>query len=244
MTKTRLDGRSSVEMRELRIEISPLRYAEGSCMLYLGNTQILCAASLETTVPHFLRGTGKGWVTAEYAMLPRATHARSDRRKQLEASRSKEIERLIGRSLRSVCNSELLNEKQIKIDCDVIQADGGTRTASIIAGYVALATAILKLQKYKILEESPLLQAVGALSCGLVNGELLCDLCYEEDSEASSDANFVLAEDGRIVEIQASAEKDLFTNADFTAMLELVQAQMNHIFAVQKSALQQVQAAL
>ncbi len=240
----RIDGRSFSEMRDLRIEVNVTRYAEGSCMVYLGHTQILCTASVDERVPSFLRGSGKGWVTAEYAMLPRATHSRSNRLKQLESARSKEIQRFIGRSLRGVCDLVRLGERQVRIDCDVIQADGGTRTASVIGGYVALGIAIMRLQKYNILDGVVLLQCVGALSCGVVEGELLCDLCYEEDSTASSDANFVLSEDGRLVEVQASAERDLFSGDDLFSMLSMVRARMVDIFLVQQGALSEVSGGL
>ncbi len=211
------------QLRAVSLEPNVSPYAEGSCLVKFGATHVLCTASVEDKVPPFLRNTGLGWVTAEYGMLPRATKERMEREaaKGKQSGRTQEIQRLIGRSLRAVVNRKLLGEIVIKIDCDVIQADGGTRTAAITGGYVALALACRFLMKTGKLTANPLTSSVAAISCGLYNGTAVLDLDYDEDSSAQADANFVLTGDGHIVEIQASAEQDPFTADQFQQLMTL-----------------------
>ena len=220
---TRSDGRTPIDLRPIGFECGYTRYAEGSVMVSFGETRVLCNASVEEKVPPFLRGQGKGWVTAEYSMLPRATHSRSSR----EATRGKvggrthEIQRLIGRSLRAVVNLEKLGERSILIDCDVIQADGGTRTASITGAYVALSLAVRGLIDRGELKESPLVDSVSAISVGIVDGTPLLDVDYSEDSRADVDMNYVITGDGRFVEVQGTAEEVPFTIAQMDALRDL-----------------------
>src|SRR5580700_4891521 len=201
----RPDGRKPDELRPVEIATGYLKTAEGSALITVGNTQVLCAASVETSVPPFLRNTGKGWVTAEYSMLPRATSTRTPREvtKGRPSGRTHEIQRLIGRSLRSIVNLEALGERSIILDCDVLQADGGTRVASITGAWVALALALNQLVKFRVLPKSPLTGAVAAVSVGMLDGESLLDLCYEEDARAEVDANIVMTSAGKFVEYQA-----------------------------------------
>jgi len=219
----RPSGRKLNELRTISLDINPAKYAEGSCLVKFGDTHVLCTATLEEKVPPFLRNTGSGWVTAEYGMLPRATHLRIEREaaKGKQTGRTQEIQRLIGRSLRAIVDLKALGERQIKIDCDVIQADGGTRTASITGAYVALYKALAKLVENKLLNTIPLTDSIGAVSCGLYKGEAILDLDYEEDSMAEADANFVMTGRGKIVEIQATAEKQSFEQDAFLTMLDL-----------------------
>jgi ribonuclease PH len=227
--KPKLMRPSNRQPNQIRaIELVPhfTKHAEGSCLAKFGDTHVLCTASIDASVPPFLRNTGKGWVTAEYGMLPRSTHERMDREaaKGKQSGRTQEIQRLIGRSLRSVVDMAALGERQIKIDCDVIQADGGTRTAAITGGYVALALAIQSLTKPGILKKNPLMGSVAAISCGIYNGAPVLDLDYAEDSKAEVDANFVILGNGKLVEIQGTAETAPFTPEQFLELLRLAQA--------------------
>jgi len=220
----RPSGRAQDQLRDIVLETDVSRYAEGSCLAKFGNTHVLCTASVEDGVPSFLRDTGKGWVTAEYGMLPRSTHSRMDRKRTADSGRSQEISRLIGRSLRAVVDMKKLGERQIRIDCDVIQADGGTRTAAITGGYVALALAINHMTKLGALTASPLKGSIAAISCGLYQGEAVLDLDYDEDSTAQADANFVLTGTGGVVEVQGTAEGEPFSEAQFLALMKLAQS--------------------
>jgi ribonuclease PH len=227
------------ELRKLTLKTGVSRYAEGSCLITCGNTRVLCTATVESSVPPFLRNTGKGWVTAEYGMLPRATHTRVPREsaKGKVSGRTQEIQRLIGRSLRAVTDLKALGERQIVIDCDVIEADGGTRTASITGGYVALSLALESLVKAKKLRKVPLIGQVAAISCGIYKGTPVLDLDYEEDSAAEMDANFVLTADGRIIEIQCTAEQEPISEALFHQLLVLGRKGVSKLAAAQKKAL-------
>jgi ribonuclease PH len=215
------------------------KHAEGSVLIEFGDTKVLCTASVEESVPPFLRGKGTGWVTAEYAMLPRATHTRSSREaaKGKQTGRTLEIQRLIGRSLRAVTDLGKLGERSIYIDCDVIQADGGTRTASITGAYVALVDALATLKSKGLLAEIPLKEAVSAVSVGIVGGEALLDLNYLEDSSAEVDMNFVITSSGRFVEVQGTAETEPFTSAEMDAMRDLALGGVKQLFAFQQEAL-------
>ncbi len=219
------------ELRSLSFEINISKHAEGSCLFRLGDTHVLCTATVEEKVPPFLKNTKTGWITAEYGMLPRATKERVDREaaRGKQTGRTHEIQRLIGRSLRSITDLKLLGERQIKIDCDVLQADGGTRTASITAGYVALYLALQKLIQQGLLTEMPLTDSVAAISCGIYEGVSVVDLDYEEDSLAEVDANFVITGKGRIVEIQASAEKEPFAEDKFLELLKLARSAIKEL---------------
>lgn len=235
----RPSGRKADELRPITITPSVSRYAEGSCYIECGGTKVLCTATIESSVPPFLRNTGKGWVTAEYGMLPRSTHTRVPREaaKGKQSGRTQEIQRLIGRSLRAVVDLTALGERQVIIDCDVIEADGGTRTASITGGYVALARAFDSMLRAGTLSASPLIGAVAAVSCGVYNGTPVLDLDYAEDSTASMDANFVLTEDGRIIEIQCTAEEKPVLEADFSALFSLGKLGVTQLCAAQKKAI-------
>ncbi|MGV6801054.1 MAG: ribonuclease PH [bacterium] len=219
----RPSGRAFNEMREVTLEPGFSQHAEGSCLVKFGNTHVLCTASWEENVPPWMRGSGTGWVTAEYGMLPRSTHSRMRREAKSisQSGRTQEIQRLIGRSLRAVVDMKTLGERQILLDCDVIQADGGTRTASITGAYIALKQCLSWGVDQGIITKSPLMDSVAAISCGLYNGSPVCDLDYAEDSTAQADANFVLTGKGGIVEIQATAEADPFTEEQFTALMTL-----------------------
>ncbi|MHB8718335.1 MAG: ribonuclease PH [Candidatus Dormibacteria bacterium] len=235
----RPDGRSHDQIRPTTIEVSPIPYAEGSALISVGETRVLCAASIEERVPPFRKGSGRGWVTAEYAMLPRSTLTRSERdgRKGRVDGRVQEIQRLIGRSLRAAVDFDRLGERSIYIDCDVLVADGGTRTASITGGYVALALAVRKLHAAGLVTGDPIRWQVAAVSAGVVNGELRLDLDYLEDSGAATDLNCVGSGDGRFIEVQASAEQEPFSEAEMRGMLELAGAGMRELFAIQAAAL-------
>jgi ribonuclease PH len=221
----RTNNRSNNQLRSVSFTSNSSAYAEGSCLIKFGNTHVLCTASVEEKVPPFLRGQGIGWVTAEYGMLPRATHTRVDREavKGKQTGRTQEIQRLIGRSLRSIVDQKALGERTIKIDCDVLQADGGTRTAAITGAYVALNLACQKLIENGKIVALPLTDSIAAISCGIVNGSPMLDLDYVEDSNAETDANFVITGQGKLVEIQATAEKDPFTADEFSSLLKLAQ---------------------
>jgi ribonuclease PH len=222
----RPSGRDADVMRSVTLEPGVAKYAEGSCLARFGDTHVLCTASLEERVPPFLRNTGKGWVTAEYGMLPRSTATRTDREatRGRQSGRTQEIQRLIGRSLRAVADLGQLGERQIRIDCDVLQADGGTRTAAVTGSYVALQQACHRLLVAGLLTRSPLRDSVAAVSCGVIAGNAVLDLDYAEDSQAETDANFVLTGTGGIVEIQATAEGAPFDEALFAEMLRLARA--------------------
>jgi ribonuclease PH len=235
----RPSGRAPNQLRTVTLEPGANKYAEGSCLVSFGDTKVLCTASLDERVPPFLRNTGKGWVTAEYGMLPRSTHTRTDREaaKGKQSGRTQEIQRLIGRSLRAVTNLDKMGERQVKIDCDVIQADGGTRTAAITGSYVALALAFEKLVKDGLIGASPLVGQVAAISAGLFEGTAVLDLDYAEDSNCQADANFVLTAAGGIVEVQGTAEKDPFSEQQFMALLGLARLGTTELFTHQRKAL-------
>jgi ribonuclease PH len=232
--------RQANELRPLTITPNASRHAEGSCLIECGGTKVLCTATVESSVPPFLRNTGKGWVTAEYGMLPRATNSRVPREaaKGKQSGRTQEIQRLIGRSLRAIVNLSLLGERQITIDCDVLEADGGTRTASITGAYVALTLAIKRLQANGVLVANPIMGQVAAISCGVYQGTPVLDLDYDEDSKATMDANFVLTSDGRIIEIQCTAEEHPVTEADFAALFALAKEGVVQLAAAQTHAIQ------
>lgn len=239
--QTRHDGRAPDQLREIKVERGFTRYAEGSVLICFGETRVLCNASVEEKVPSFMRGEERGWVTAEYSMLPRATHTRSSR----EAARGKlggrtmEIQRLIGRALRAVVDFELLGERTIVIDCDVLQADGGTRTAAITGSWIALADAIDKLLAEGLLKKSPLKDSVAAISAGIIGGQPVLDLDYEEDSSAEVDMNFVVTGDGRFVEVQGTAEEEPFTAEELDAMRALAVKGCADLMQLQKQAREQ-----
>jgi ribonuclease PH len=235
----RTDQRRADELRPVKITTNYLLTAEGSALIEVGHTRVLCAASIEDTVPAFLRNSGRGWVTAEYAMLPRATSERSTREvnKGKPSGRTHEIQRLIGRSLRSIVDMQALGERTIMVDCDVIQADGGTRTAAISGGYVALALAINKLLAFGAIKKSPLRDMLAATSVGVVRGETMLDLCYDEDSAADVDMNVVMTGAGEFVELQATAEKVSFQDERLMEMISIARGGLKHIFEYQKAAI-------
>ena len=230
--------RQHLEMREISFEVNYTKYAEGSCLVKCGNTWVLCTASVDDRIPHFLRNKGQGWISAEYNMLPRATHERVTRDivKGKQGGRTLEIQRLISRSLRAALNLELLGERQITIDCDVLQADGGTRTAAINGGYVALQIALRSLMARGLMHRMPIVRHVSAISCGVVNGEVLVDLDYIEDSNADVDANFVLTSDNKFVEVQFTGEKNTFDQDTMLKMLEASKTSCLEIIEKQKAA--------
>ncbi|HZT34012.1 MAG TPA: ribonuclease PH [Bryobacteraceae bacterium] len=232
----RADNRLSDEMRPVEITPGYLLTAEGSALITVGNTRVLCTASVEDAVPQFLRGMGKGWVTAEYSMLPRATIKRSPREiaKGRPSGRTHEIQRLIGRSLRAVLDPAALGERTIILDCDVLQADGGTRTASITGAFVALALAVRQLLQFGVLRKSPLRDYVAATSVGIVHGEPVIDLCYEEDSQADVDMNVVMTGSGRFVEVQATAEHQPFDDPQMAALVGLARNGIAGLVQAQK----------
>ena len=234
----RPSGRAPDQMRELKFEPAFTRHAEGSCLVSFGDTRVLCTASVEDKIPPFLRGKGQGWVTAEYGMLPRATHTRGNREaaRGKQSGRTQEIQRLIGRSLRAVVDLKSLGERQITIDCDVIQADGGTRTAAITGAWVALSDCITWMKARDMLKGEPLRDHVAAISCGICNGTPVLDLDYAEDSEADTDANFVMTGAGRIVEVQGTAEKTPFTEEQFLGLLALAKKGVMKLIDLQKLA--------
>jgi ribonuclease PH len=234
----RPSGRAPDQMRPIAIETAFTIHAEGSVLVSFGNTKVLVTASVDEKVPPFLRGKGQGWVTAEYGMLPRATHTRGSREaaKGKQSGRTQEIQRLIGRSLRAVVDMKKLGERQIVIDCDVIQADGGTRTASISGAWVALRLAVDTLLESKAIAEDPIVDKVGAISCGIYNGTPVLDLDYDEDSVAEADGNFVLTGRGQIVEVQASAEGATYDEEGLLRLLRLARIGCGEIFAAQDAA--------
>jgi ribonuclease PH len=234
----RIDNRRPDQMRPVRITTDYLMTAEGSALIEVGNTRVLCAASIEETVPQFLRGSGRGWVTAEYSMLPRATSSRTPREvtKGYPSGRTQEIQRLIGRSLRSVVDMSALGDRTVIVDCDVLQADGGTRTASITGAYVALVLALKKLVEFKTLKALPVIERVAATSVGILGGDPILDLCYDEDSSAEVDMNVVMTGSGRFVELQATAEKTSFDDVQLARLLEMARRGITELFEIQKKA--------
>jgi ribonuclease PH len=235
----RPSGRAADALRAVSMTTGFARHAEGSCLIKMGNTEVLCAASVETRVPPFLRNSGKGWVTAEYGMLPRATHTRGDREaaRGKQSGRTQEIQRLIGRSLRAVVDRDAMGEMSITLDCDVLNADGGTRCAAITGSWVALSLAFRHLVKMNVLKTVPLIGQVAAVSCGICDGTAVLDLDYEEDSSAEADSNFVMTNDGGLVEIQATAEKTSFSDAQFQQLMGLARVGTAQLFAAQRAAL-------
>src|SRR5579862_5436590 len=231
-------GRAAAALRPVSLTTGFARHAEGSCLIKMGGTEVLCAASAEPRVPPFLRNSGQGWVTAEYGMLPRATHTRGDREaaRGKQSGRTQEIQRLIGRSLRAVVDRAAMGEMSITLDCDVLNADGGTRCASITGAWVALAQAFRHLVTMNVLKASPLIGQVAAVSCGIVGGTPVLDLDYDEDSSADADANFVLTSHGGLVEIQATAEKSAFTEEEFARLLSLARGGTTSLFEAQRKA--------
>ena len=234
----REDGRGLTDLRPVRYETGYLEWAEGSCLLEMGKTRVLCAASFEPSVPRFLQGSGRGWVTAEYGMLPRATSERTPREasKGRPSGRTQEIQRLIGRSLRAVTRLEALKESTIWIDCDVLQADGGTRTAAITGGYIALAVALHTLKERGTITGDVLVDSVAAVSAGIVDGEPMLDLDYQEDSRAEVDFNVVMTGSGSLVEVQGTAEGEPFSRGQLDAMVELAADGIRRLTAIQREA--------
>lgn len=237
MSYTRIDGRALDQIRQTKITPNYLPHAEGSAFIEVGGTKVLCAASVEEKVPMFMRNQGKGWVTAEYSMLPRSTHTRTQRERQHPSGRTQEIQRLIGRSLRTVVDMPALGERTITVDCDVIQADGGTRTASITGAYVALALAIRKLESEKRLKRNPLISEVAAISVGMLQGTAILDLQYEEDSIAEVDMNVVCTGQGKFIELQGTAEREPFNREQMDQMLALAEKGIQLLFTIQRYAL-------
>lgn len=235
----RIDGRKDDQMRPVRITTNYLVTPEGSALIEVGNTRVLCTASIEESVPPFLRGSGKGWVTAEYAMLPRATATRTPREviKGRPSGRTHEIQRLIGRSLRSVIDLSALGERSILLDCDVLQADGGTRTAAITGAFVALSLALKQLVQYRALKALPIREHMAATSVGIVHSTPMLDLCYEEDSRADVDMNIVMTSSGKFVELQATAEKMPFEDADLSSLIALGRRGALDLIEIQREAL-------
>lgn len=237
----RPSGRAIDQLRAISLEPGFSKHAEGSCMARFGDTHVLCTASVEERVPPWMRNTGKGWVTAEYGMLPRATGSRMDREaaRGKQSGRTQEIQRLIGRSLRAVVNMEKMGELQVRVDCDVIQADGGTRTASITGAYVALYQAFEDCIKKGLMSEIPMSDEVAAISCGIYQGQPVLDLDYDEDSAAETDANFVLTGKGGIVEIQGTAEEEPFSENDFSELMRLAKKGIAELVGEQRKVLGQ-----
>lgn len=235
----RPSGRATNEMRKVSIEINVSKHAEGSCLVKFGDTHVLCTASVETSVPRWIKGTGKGWVTAEYGMLPRSTGDRMDREaaRGKQSGRTQEIQRLIGRALRAVVDFEAMGENQIKVDCDVLQADGGTRTAAITGGFVAMHLAFQHMVRLGLVESVPVIDTVAAISCGIYEGEPVLDLDYAEDSSADTDANFVITGKKGICEIQGTAEREPFSEDEFMTLLALAKEGCEELSSLQKSVL-------
>jgi len=232
----RIDGRKLDQMRKVKIKRNVLKFAEGSCMIEMGNTKVICSASVEDKVPPFLRNTGSGWITAEYGMLPRSCKSRIDREasRGKQSGRTQEIQRLIGRSMRSIAELKKLGERTIWIDCDVIQGDGGTRTASITGSFIALADALVKLKNKKLIDSIPLTDYVAAISVGIVNGEKCLDLNYEEDSGAEVDMNIIMTGAEKMVEVQGTAEKKPFSAKDLNDLIALAKSGIDDLIGFQK----------
>lgn len=238
MNYSRIDGRALDQIRQTKITPNFMPNAEGSALIEIGNTKVICTASVEEKVPMFMRNQGKGWVTAEYAMLPRATGTRTQRETGVRVSgRTQEIQRLIGRSLRAVIDTNLLGERQILLDCDVLQADGGTRCASITGACVALALAVKKMLQKGTIKKNPIRSEVAAISVGIVEGTPILDLCYEEDSTAEVDMNVVCTGSGKFIELQGTAEREPFTHEQMNQMLMLAEKGINQLFTIQRYAL-------
>ena len=235
----RPSGRQNNEMRKVNIERNITPQAEGSCLINFGNTKLICTATIETNLPAWLKGKGSGWVTAEYGMLPRSTTQRMRREASVgkQSGRTQEIQRLIGRSLRAITDLKILNEVQIILDCDVIQADGGTRTAAITGAFVALKDATNWLMEREIITQDPILDNVAAISCGIYNSEAILDLDYLEDSEAETDANFIMSGSGKIIEIQGTAEKKPFSRDEFNQLMNLAEEGIDKLIRLQNEAL-------
>lgn len=235
----RPSGRVPDQLRDVELIPGWAKYAEGSCLAKFGETHVLCAATVEERVPGWMRDSGKGWITAEYGMLPRSTHSRTDREaaRGKQSGRTQEIQRLVGRALRAVVDLKAMGEIQVRVDCDVLQADGGTRTASITGAYVALHMAFQKCQKIGLIKGLPFTAQVAAVSCGIYNGTPVLDLDYAEDSTAQADANFVLTGTGEIVEIQGTAEDAPFERAHFNELLDLAEKGVGELAALQRAAL-------
>jgi ribonuclease PH len=237
MSYERTDNRTHDQIRNTKITPNISPYAEGSALIEVGGTKVICTASVEDRVPMFMRNKGLGWVTAEYAMLPRATNTRTQRETQRPSGRTQEIQRLIGRSLRAVVDTKLLGERQIYLDCDVIQADGGTRCASITGAYVALALACRKLVKQGTIKTNPIVSEVAAVSVGIIEGTTILDLAYTEDSNADVDMNIVCTGAGKFIEIQGTAEREPFSRVQMDEMLLLAEKGINQLFTIQRYAL-------
>jgi len=238
MTPSRLHGRSARSLRPLELELDAAPYAEGSCLIATGQTRVLCAASVEEKLPAWRERSGTGWVTAEYGMLPRATHTRSGRERTGASGRTQEIQRLIGRSLRSVTDLPALGARTITVDCDVLQADGGTRTAAVTGGWVAMALAIRRAMKQGNLRRDPLVHQVAAVSIGIIQGTVLLDLAFAEDQNADTDLNLVMNDASGIIEVQGTAEGVTFTKGELDRMLDAGAAGIAQLFARQKAALE------
>jgi len=234
----RKDGRKSDQLRNVKVTKNNMKHAEGSCQIEFGDTKVICTASVEESVPQFLKNTGSGWVTAEYGMLPRSCNSRIKR--NAASGRTQEIQRLIGRSLRSVIDMDKLGERTIRIDCDVIHADGGTRTASITGGFIALALAVMKLQKQGLIEFHAISDYVAAISVGIFDDDLLLDLNYEEDSHADMDMNVVMVGKGRFVEVQGTAEGQPFSKKQMDQLLALAQKGIEELIGIQKKTLKEI----
>jgi ribonuclease PH len=232
----RIDDRAPDELRPVKITTDYLSMVDGSVLIELGNTRVLCTATIEDSVPPFLKGKGQGWVTAEYAMLPRSSPQRIRRERGKIGGRTHEIQRLIGRSLRAVVDLKKLGERSVIIDCDVIQADGGTRTASITGAYVALINSLAPLMKMGVIAEDPMLTAIAATSVGIVDGQILLDLCYEEDSTAEVDMNLVMTGDGRFIEVQGTAESVPYTSEELNNMIKSASNGIKELIEFQKRA--------
>ena len=235
----RIDLREAADLRPMKLQTDYLLTAEGSVLIEAGNTKVLCAATVEESVPQFLRNSGRGWVTAEYSMLPRSTAQRTSREvsKGRPSGRTMEIQRLIGRSLRAVVDMELLGERTVTLDCDVIQADGGTRTTAITGAYVAMCIAIRKFEQFGVIKKNPVRSQVAATSVGIVGGEAVLDLCYEEDSRAEVDMKIVMTSGGKFVELQSTAEKEAFDDAQLAALIALGKKGITELLELQRKAL-------
>ena len=238
----RVDGRDLNQLRQIQITPDFMKHAEGSVLIQMGDTHVICTASIEERVPHFQMGKGQGWITAEYSMLPRATHSRTQRETDGPKGRTQEIQRLIGRAIRGVANLKNLGERTIWIDCDVISADGGTRTASISGAYIAVALAIARLEKRKKLKGPVLKDSLAAISVGIVDGEACLDLCYREDSNAEVDMNVVMTGEGRYIELQGTAEGDPFDQEQMQRMLALATKGIRKITEIQKQTIDEAAA--
>ncbi|MDD4908135.1 MAG: ribonuclease PH [Candidatus Omnitrophica bacterium] len=229
----RTDGRGLDKLRKVQVSRNFIKYAEGSCLIEFGNTRVICTATVEESVPPFLRGSGTGWVTAEYGMLPRSCQQRIQRDKN--SGRTHEIQRLVGRSLRAVTDMRIIGERTVWIDCDVIQGDGGTRSASITGGFIALADALLGLKKKKMIERLPLTDYVAAVSVGIMGKDLLLDLAYDEDSRADVDMNIIMTGQGKFIEVQGTAERAPFDKAQMDGLLELAKKGITELIDIQKN---------